>query len=174
MKSNVNKWNGYFRNHRKYTEKPFPPIIPMEIGSKFLEDCKTVEDWGTGDGVFKLYRKDAVGVDGSDTPGADKKFIDLCEYTSNCEGIFLKHVLEHNYDWEKIVKNALNSATKKICIVMFLPFSENSTNEISYDPIGVPNLCISRKALMEILDSFNIDLEMKPIGQETVIFITKK
>src|SRR4030042_6592734 len=152
MESNVNKWNFWQWNPIRV----FSNCKSMDLGNKFLKDCKTVEDWGTGDGLFKFYRKDAVGVDGSNTPGADKKFIDLINYISDCEGIFIRHVFEHNFEWDKILFNSLKSATKKICIVMFIPFSDNDTVENKSSPNGVPNLSISNKKFFKIIEDHNV------------------
>ena len=173
--SNVNKWNFFGWNNMAKFIKNVPSMV---IGAKFLEDCETVEDWGTGDGIFKNHREDAIGVDGSNTPGADKKFIDLTTYTTQCEGIFLRHVLEHNYEWDKILHNLLKSATKKICIIMFIPFIDGETKELNYHQLGVPDLAISQQEFMKILTEYPIDFEidketLKKYNEE-IIFITKK
>lgn len=171
MESNVGKWNFWGWNPVRF----FPNNKSMDLGSKFLDDCQTVEDWGTGDGLFKFYREDAIGVDGSNTPGADKKFIDLVNYTSDCDGIFIKHVLEHNFEWKKILNNALQSARKKVCIVMFIPFSNGETKENNPDPIGVPNLSISEKEFFELLKDYAFREEdiTSNKNYEKIIYITK-
>jgi hypothetical protein len=174
VESNIHKWDNFFRSNKRFDKKPF--VLSMDLGSKFLEDCKTVEDWGCGDGIFKFYRDDAIGVDGSDTPGANKKFIDLTDYITDCEGIFLKHVLEHNYGWKRIVHNMLTSFSKKICIVMFIPFGETEkTIEQNYEHSWkVPNLIISKKEFKEILDQYKIEYEFeKIVTGEEIVYIKK-
>src|SRR5262249_21544228 len=99
----------------------FADTATYRLGAKFLEDCAVVEDWGVGAGGFKRYRPDAIGIDGSKTPFADK-IVDLVSYRSNVDGIFIRHVLEHNYDWPRILDNPLHSA-KKVCVLFFVPFS---------------------------------------------------
>jgi len=126
----LNKWNQWYKNLSKEpTEGLYGGPSTYVLGAEFLEDCNTVEDWGTGTGAFKLYRENAIGIDGSDTPHADKK-VDLTEYESCCDGIFMRHVLEHNAEWKKIVKNALKSAHKKVCIVFDTPLNEGATVDI--------------------------------------------
>lgn len=178
MESNVHKWDGWYNklNNTLFYGK----TVTYELGSKFLEDCKVVEDWGTGGGGFKSYRPDAIGVDGSNTPFADKKFIDLTDYISECDGIFMRHILEHNYEWQKILHNALKSARKKICLVMFIPFSDFETKQLAYNSIKVPDLSISRYEFYDIIkqypdfkysaEEFKTDTQYK---YEQIIYIEK-
>jgi hypothetical protein len=37
--------------------------------------------------------------------------VDLAHYRSNVPGIFMRHILEHNYEWARILDNALASFT---------------------------------------------------------------
>jgi hypothetical protein len=128
--TNKGKWDGWYTGLSK--ESPgayrFGDTVTYQIGAGFLSDCKTVEDWGVGAGGFKRLRPDAIGVDGSRTPFADVT-ADLTEYRSGCDGIFMRHVLEHNEHWRLILANALESATSKVCIVLFTPFAE-TTEEV--------------------------------------------
>ena len=125
----IGKWNEWYKNlPKKPTTGLYGDIPTYALGAEFLKDCKVVEDWGTGTGAFKLHREDAIGIDGSNTPQADKK-ADLTQYVSSCDGIFIRHVLEHNLDWEKILKNALKSAGK-VCVVLFTPLNKKGTIEL--------------------------------------------
>jgi hypothetical protein len=175
MESNVHKWD--YWQWGSPIMKQFPNIRSMDLGKKFLADCKRVEDWGCGDGFFKVYRSDVIGVDGSNTPGADKKYIDLVNYVSDCDGIFIRHVLEHNYEWKSILKNAINSARFKVCVVMFIPFSFGGTIQNNPDPIGVPNLSISEQEFFQILKDCDVKYEIQDISAgdsyEKMIYITK-
>jgi hypothetical protein len=166
VNSNVGKWNGWYS---KLDNKPmfYGNTITYQLGYEFLNDCEIVEDWGTGGGGFKDYRKNAIGVDGSDTPFADKKFIDLTNYISNCDGIYMRHVLEHNYEWQKILNNAIKSATKKVCVVMFIPFSEDDTKLLRNNSIDVPDLSISKA------EFYNIIKQYPNIQYESVEYVTK-
>src|ERR1035437_6875634 len=153
MKSNIHKWDAWYGNLKKI-QLFYVKTITYELGKKFLTDCNIVEDWGTGGGGFKTYRKNAIGVDGSDTQFAEKKFIDLTTYISVCDGIFMRHVLEHNYEWQKILQNAIMSATKKICVVLFIPFNDFETKQIAYNSIGVPDLSIGRYEFYNIIKEY--------------------
>ena len=181
--SNVNKWNIWYKDlPNDPSSFRYGDTLTYELGATFLEECKTVEDWGTGAGGFKRYMPTAIGVDGSDTPHAEKKFVDLATYTSECEGIFMRHVLEHNYEWESVLTNAVNSATKKLCIVLFTPLSE-STVELAHNlkiGVDVPDLSLSKLKFEEIVNSVNptsIRYEKYSTktgyNEETIVYIEK-
>jgi hypothetical protein len=59
----------------------------------------------------------------------------------------MRHVLEHNYQWEMILKSALDSFRKKFCLILFTPFVEE-TKEIAHNRekfgIDVPDLAFRR------------------------------
>lgn len=157
--NNIGKWDEAFKNLPSYPSAfKYGETLTYEMAADFLKDCHTVEDWGVGGGGFLKFRPNAIGVDGSDTPFAEKKYIDLVEYTSNIEGVHIRHVLEHNYEWKSILKNALKSATKKVAITLFIPLNNrNNTIELAYNLFGtnVPNLSISEKEFMDVVNEFN-------------------
>lgn len=182
--SNVGKWDLWYR---ELTPTPgayrYSDTVTYELGSRFLADCAVVEDWGTGAGGFKRFRPDAVGVDGSNTPHAEKKYVDLVRYVSPCDGIFMRHVLEHNYDWKPILKNALASAGKKLCLVLFTPLSDSGTREIAHNRmhgVDVPDLSLGRDELQRIFAEFPLrKVSMEEIrsdtgyGVEYIIYVEK-
>lgn len=185
-KSNLGKWDKWYSelnpddkpNAYKYSETE-----TYIIAAEFLKDCEVVEDWGVGAGGFLNHLPTAIGVDGSNTPFATKKYIDLCNYITECDGIHLRHVLEHNYEWHKILHNAMKSATKKICITFFIPLNETDTIELAHNlkhGVDVPDLSISRDEFDAILDEYNpksIDVDVLETatgyGIEIVCKITK-
>ncbi len=120
----ADKWNGWYEN-LKLTDCgsfKYGDTSTYEMGYNFLESCDKIEDWGCGAGGFKRFFKNLnkyVGVDGSKTPFADIK-TDLLIYNSNVDGIFMRHVLEHNYEWKKILENALKSFTQRMCLVSII------------------------------------------------------
>lgn len=128
---NTGKWDPIYRDLTK--EHPWGDETTYRLAAEFLEDVDVVEDWGCGGGGFRRFCETKyIGIDGSDTPFADK-VVDLCNYTSSVDGILLRHVLEHNVEWEKILKNAVNSFKKKLCIILFTPFVRKTRTTI-YDP----------------------------------------
>lgn len=172
IKSNVGKWDDWYKDLPS-TPGPFKysDTITYELGCKFLNDCFVVEDWGTGAGGFKRFRPDAIGVDGSNTPHADKKFVDLVTYTSTCDAIFMRHVLEHNFDWVSILRNALRSASKKICLVIFTPINEVGSKEIAHNlmhGVDVPDLSLGHNELYGVFEEFGL----KKVGMEQIASAT--
>lgn len=158
--SNVGKWDGWYR---ELSPSPgafkYSDTVSYRLGSEFLSDCAVVEDWGTGAGGFKRFRPDAIGVDGSNTPHAEKKYVDLVGYVSPCDAVFMRHVLEHNYDWQPILRNVLRSASRKACIVLFTPLSVSGTVQIAHNKmhgVDVPDLSLGRDELQRIFDEFDL------------------
>lgn len=142
--SNVGKWNNWYRSENIGKISYGGDAITYLMAASFFADLGEVEDWGCGVGGFKNYcTTKYIGVDGSNTPFADK-MRDLTTYRSETDGIMLRHVLEHNYDWQKILTNALSSFKKKMFLCLFTPFAETTT-EIAYtEAVGVPDLSMSK------------------------------
>lgn len=113
------KWDALYKGateQRRYGEHD----VTYQVAANWLAGL-TVEDWGCGLGWFrKFHQGPYTGVDGSHSRFADK-IAELTEYKSECEGILLRHVLEHNADWETVLSNALQSCTKRMAIVLFIP-----------------------------------------------------
>jgi hypothetical protein len=66
---------------------------------------------------------------------------------STAPGIMMRHILEHNYDWEKILISAIRSFQEKFCLVLFTPFA-SETKEIAHNlkyGVDVPDLSFKRQ-----------------------------
>ena len=88
----------------------------------------SVEDWGCGYGGFAQYLAPTqryVGVDGSKS-GSASVIADLVSYVSDVDGLHLRHVLEHNVEWEPILINALRSFRSRMVLTLFTPFQEET------------------------------------------------
>jgi len=106
------------------------------IGGAFLSisEINLVEDWGCGGGGFKDYLRDDItyiGLDGSESKFADKT-VDLEDYRSNVDSIFMRNVLEHNPGWRSILNNAMRSFQKRMVLVMFTPWQKKTHTIQSY------------------------------------------
>jgi len=96
-----------------------------KVGMDWLSPCSSVEDWGCGPAYSKKYRKGAYfGVDG--TTGYCDLVADLREYRSEKPGIFMRHVLEHNHEWRRILENALASFTERMALIFFTPWQDET------------------------------------------------
>lgn len=91
--------------------------------ASLVRDCDTVADWGCGGGGLRGFLHPAqvyVGVDGSRSPYADVR-ADLRHYRCVADAVVLRHVLEHNDEWQLVLDNALASATRRLVIALFTP-----------------------------------------------------
>jgi hypothetical protein len=176
--SNLNKWDHWYVGVK--SPEPYGDTQTYSIAAAFLSTCPDVEDWGCGKGFFKTILDPDIeyrGVDGTWSKFADVH-ADLEEYTSDANGILLRHVLEHNYGWEKILANAVESFAQKLVIILFTPMVD-STTEIAYnvDP-GVPDLSFSRHDIEKHLDGLTwtattISAPDSQYGQETIYLIER-
>lgn len=157
VSGNLGKWDRVY--HDLATERLWGDETTYRLAAEFLADLDLVEDWGCGSGGFRYFCKTKyVGVDGSATPFADR-IVDLCNYTSSADGILLRHVLEHNLEWEDILRNAVRSFQKKLCIILFTPFGRK-TRAISYNPaIDVVNISFRKDDIVRHLSGCRWSLE---------------
>lgn len=110
------------------------------LGMEWLKDCNTVEDWGCGPAYSRKYRNgEYLGIDG--TPGFCDVVTDLRTYQSSPDGVFMRHVLEHNHDWEPILENALASFKQKMSLIFFTPWAEKTYEVHRSDGIPVISFC---------------------------------
>ena len=113
--------------------QPYGDVHTYELGADWLEDCLTVEDWGCGKGYFSNFIDPARywGLDGSETPWADG-VVDLAEYQSRPDGIFMRHVLEHDPRWSEILTNAVASFQERLVLILFTPMADE-TKQIAWN-----------------------------------------
>jgi len=175
---NLNKWDVRLRDAP--ARAPFGDTESYRIGADFLQDCEAVEDWGCGLGWFASVRGGGcISVDGSHSPFADRQ-ADLVEYTSDVDGLFMRHVLEHNYEWRRILANALRSFRKKMVLAIFTPWSDGDTKEIRFvEDIGVPHLSFRRADITDMLHDLEWELLERTspnriYGQEHIFLITTR
>lgn len=146
---------------------PFPYGDPLSyrFGANWLAPCRTVADWGCGRGFFRNYigADRYVGIDmGVDSVPQDNPFAtvraDLTQYRGQTDGIFIRHVIEHNFAWRAILENAVASFTKRLFLAVFTPLAEGDAEQVLtlhgppeypfYDP-PVPNLALPKAGIEE-------------------------
>lgn len=175
--SNVGKWK---KNYEGLSEiKTYADETSYRLAADFLADVAPVEDWGCGSGGFRLFCKsEYIGVDGTKNPFVDK-VVDLATYTTEAEGILLRHVLEHNPAWEKILANALSSFGKKLCIAVFTPFAEETKVIKYYKKMDVVDISFNRDDLIRHFEPFKWTSEEdlktdSQYGIEHVFYLERK
>lgn len=146
--SSAGNWNSLYRNisvkNRDSHPIKFGDGITYRIAAAFLCDVAQVEDWGCGTGAFREHcLVDYVGIDGSKSPYADR-IADLSTYRSKTPAIHMRHVLEHNHDWEVILANAVASTEQKLCLCLFTPFATSTVEIATNTDIHVPVLSLPR------------------------------
>lgn len=161
----LGKWDKWYRNIKSMSSFRYGDTITYRLAAGFMADIGEIEDWGCGTGGFKrFYKGKYTGVDGSFNPFVDK-VVDLREYQSSVDGIVMRHVLEHNYDWKLVLENAVASFNKKLCIILFTPFgpeTKEMAHNIKYG-VDVPDISFNQKEL----ESFFNGLKWKMRSYET-------
>jgi hypothetical protein len=144
--TNLGKWNKWYENLKVGGEgRRYGDVVTYHMAAAFLAGCAEIEDWGCGRGGFREHCPGRyIGVDGSQTPYAEK-IAELQAYRSSVDGILLRHVLEHNYTWPRVLDNAVASFRKRLCVVLFTPFAD-TTRELRHNRksgVDVPDLALS-------------------------------
>jgi hypothetical protein len=147
----------------------------------WLDGCgPVVQDWGCGTGYARTFfsKSKYVGVDGSRSRFCDIE-ADLRLHRCACDGIQLRHVLEHDYDWPLILENAVQSFSRRLAIIFFLPL-EPFTRVHSVEENGVPNLILGREGVMRALRGLSVREEAVtglehtyPYHEETILYVER-
>jgi hypothetical protein len=141
--------NNWWWKYSEFDDYPYGDDTTYKLGMEWLSDCERVEDWGCGTTYARKFcRGWYTGIDGGE--GRAHFVKDLRFYTSNVEGIFMRHVLEHNEDWKMILCNAISSFTKKMVIILFTPLSVSTKNLSKQE---IPVISFSIKDLIDCFPS---------------------
>src|SRR5919109_991423 len=175
---NVGKWADWYERRRE--PWPYGDTTSYEIGAAWLERCAFVEDWGCGAGWLRTlvpphrYR----GIDGTSSAFCDE-VVDLVAYRSRVPAVFMRHVLEHDDNWQQILDNAVPSFTERMALILFTP-ERAVTEAIAYEPhIGVPDIAFR---LADITDRFPKDVTFTVqrissathYGGETILLLERR
>ncbi|OGK52594.1 hypothetical protein A2966_03575 [Candidatus Roizmanbacteria bacterium RIFCSPLOWO2_01_FULL_41_22] len=159
--SMLGKWDSWHKGVKSNYSFRYGNTVTYQLAADFLADVNEVEDWGCGTGGFKrLYKGKYIGIDGSVHPSVDK-LVDLRRYRSSVEGIMMRHVLEHNYDWEKVLAGAVSSFIRKFCLVLFTPFTD-TTQEITHNKkygVDAPDIAFNRNDIERFFEGLKWRLQ---------------
>lgn len=173
---NTAKWDAWYQDVQ--ARRPYGDTVTYRLGAEFLAPCTTIEDWGCGLGWMRNFvPKDRyLGVDGSNSRFADR-IVDLESHTSDVDGIFMRHVLEHNYGWERILANAVSSFRRRLVLVTFTPHGATTHELVFHDDPGVPDLSFAKRDLTAHFaglrwreETYETDTQY---GTETVFFVER-
>lgn len=154
-----------------YHRKRYGQELSYKIGMEWLEPCDLVEDWGCALAYAKNFRGGPYrGIDG--TAGAADVIADLSIYTSKVEGIHMRGILEHNHDWRVILDNAIDSFTKRMSLMIYVPMQEHEELR-SKKPVEI---ALPAGEMIRILAPFVRDMRIvtgAAHGYETVFLLEK-
>ncbi|MCI0456257.1 MAG: glycosyltransferase [Gemmataceae bacterium] len=167
-------WDSWFEGAEE--PAPFGETATYDKAAAFLGKLRRVEDWGCGLAWFRQYLRPQQyrGLDGSCSPFADE-IVDLCAYTSKADGILMRHVLEHNHHWEKVLTNALQSFQRRMCLILYRPFEERTAFAEEHDLGGgrlVPFYSFRREDIVRHFEGVCRYTEER-VGTETVFYLKK-
>ena len=92
--------------------------------AKFLGGA-AVEDWGCGTGYARrFFRGGYVGIDLAQGGFADIQMDIRERIAPYYSQVLLRHVLEHNLEWERILHNV--RFARRIAVVVFTPFGDET------------------------------------------------
>ena len=136
------------------------------LGMEWLKGCEVVEDWGCGPAYSKTYREGKyVGIDG--TEGFCDRVEALETYKTSVEGIFMRHVLEHNLEWRPILENALSSFTKRMSLIFFTPWAEKTY--VVHEWKGVPFISFRKQEILELINPYLKKEHAVPTGKKGLV-----
>ena len=153
--SMLGRWSRMYSVKSIAKARAYDDSETYRLGAEWLVGpCATVEDWGCGRGWARQFFPSVsyVGVDGTASPHADV-VADLREYRSQVDGIFMRHVLEHNVDWRLVLDNALASARLRMTLVFFTPFAGEETYLRGGGWVAVPDLAFTREQIAERIEA---------------------
>lgn len=168
----LGKWN--YGTTPKF---PYGDETSYRKAMEFLDGPYIIEDWGCGVAWARRFVKRGryIGIDGSWSMHMDL-VADLRTYRSSSDAILMRHILEHNWDWRKILENALTSFRKKFCLIIFTPFGPE-TKQIATTWETVPDLSFKKDDLLEFLKPFTFTEESiksdTQYGSEHLFFVTR-
>lgn len=147
------------------------------LAMEFLDEAgRTIEDWGAGAGSAKSLVGEGhyVGVDGSaDDPAMIRA--DLQDYSSDVDGLIVRHVLEHSWGWRRILANAVGSFRRRMVVVISTPLGDSELRLDNERPI--PDLQLPRDEVLGFFKGLTVREEtiVSPTGNgtETLFYVQR-
>lgn len=156
--ANLGKWDRWYGLLDPDQPEPYGDSPTYGLAAEFVAGLP-VSDWGCGKGWLRRLIPPVLyhGVDGSASPFADE-IADLAEYRTSSPAIVLRHVLEHDYRWREILRNAAAAAEHRLVVILFTPTGEQTTEIAWNEDPGVPDLSFAVADLLAELDAFDVEV----------------
>ena len=111
-------------------------------------------------------------VDGSPSEWVDT-VAELESYRSTVSGVLLRHVLEHNHGWRRVLGNACASATWRMAVVIFTPLGDRTRDLTKGREIG-PRYSFCRGDLAEVWRTGGFyERHVNTVATETVFLLER-
>lgn len=169
----LGKWN-----YGMAPQFPYGDETTYQKAIEFLDGPYTIEDWGCGTAWARKFVKRGryIGLDGSWSMHCDL-VTDLRNYRSMADAVLMRHILEHNWDWKKILENVLASFQKKFALILFTPFGEE-TRSIATTWETIPDISFRKEDLLEYLKPFRFTEESlktaTQYGVEHIFYVSRE
>lgn len=179
MSSAVGAWTHWYNELGRIEPLAYGDSLTYHLGAAFLGDCDTVEDWGCGLGYMRLLVKPDCyrGLDGSPS-GFEDEVVDLRTYKGRADGIFVRHVLEHNYGWQQILANAVAAFRQRLVLVIFTPFSERTRVLSVGQNVVVPDISFAKADITQHFWNLHWREETyetkTQYGTETIFYVSRQ
>lgn len=175
--TNLDKWSRWY-SLLGGEPRPYGDTETYQLGADFLKDCALVEDWGSGAGWFSRFvsAERYRGIDGSKSPFTHI-YADLAYYKSDVPGIFMRHVIEHDYRWAQILENAVASFRERMVLITFTPLVRETKVLSTEEEINVPNIAFSLRDLGRFISVYTVKWQTlhtaTQFGVENIFFLQK-
>jgi hypothetical protein len=88
----------------------------------------------------------------------------------------MRHVLEHNWGWRSILRNAVNSFRHRMALVVFTPFGDSEMKLLDQD--GIPDLALNKTEVLSYFNGLSVTEERiqsnTQYGEETIFYIERQ
>lgn len=151
------------------------------LAAAWLDGCGLVRDWGCGFGYARRFFKSSAyeGIDALNT--CADRVADLELFKEQSDGILIHYVLEHNYNWENILCNAMKQFSKRMVVIITIPLSEDDITHHLPTPENWMLLSIPRSKLLSIFGKTLHHQETRtrigvlpPHSIESIFYLEKK
>jgi hypothetical protein len=147
-----------------------------QIAAEWLDGHGMVVDWGCGKQFARSFFKKSqyMGIDGS----FGENLVDLATVKISCDSILMRHILENNPEhWEEILLNALASFHRRMALVTFTHFvNETHIYKTEQYPTGpLSYLRFRKEDLTQYMGQMLVDERfVKTTHPEHVFFLEKR
>lgn len=152
--SMLGRWDPWYRTGHQAC---YGPADTYRIAEEWLGGLH-VEDWGCGYAQFReFHRGPYVGIDG--TKGWADIVADLRQIAPHATpGLMMRHVLEHNPDWRRILAGAVGCFTKRMVLVVFTPDSGGNDEKVlaHVDAVNVDDLALPHQEIESFFDGCRV------------------